>query len=119
MGKIYQNDNQLLLQELIVIYKPEDFDWLSYQITRNNILTLHHVIKAADGGELKKENAALLTKKSHRALHICESRDYILYSEINDFFREIIAFSAPLDDYLKKESKEYKHALVKTLYKQK
>ena len=101
MGKIYQNDNQLLLQELIVIYKPEDFDWLSYQITRNNILTLHHVIKAADGGELKKENAALLTKKSHRALHICES----IYSEINDFFREIIAFNASLDDYLKKRIK--------------
>ncbi len=117
MGKVYQNENQILLQTLIEIYRPDNFDWLSYQITKNNILTLHHVIKAADGGNLEIENSALLTKKSHRALHICENKDYILYSEINDFFREIISYRKALDDYLKRESKQYKCALVKTLYK--
>ena len=117
MGKIYKNENQLLLQELIKIYQPVGFDWLSYQITKSNILTLHHVIKVADGGQLKINNSALLTKKSHRGLHICENKDFILYSEINDFFREIISFYSPLDDYLIKESKEYKKALTKTLYK--
>lgn len=117
MGKVYQNENQILLRELIEIYKPDNFDWLSYQITKQNILTLHHVIKAADGGPLTIENAALLTKKSHRALHMCESRDLVLYREINDFFREIIAYRNALDEYLKKESQEYKSALVKTLYK--
>lgn len=117
MGKIYQNENQLLLQELIKIYQPDGFDWLSYQITKKNILTLHHVIKAADGGLLKIDNSALLTKKSHCALHMCEHRDFILYSEINDFFREIISLCSPLDDYLLKESKEYKKVLTRTLYK--
>ena len=117
MGKVYKNENQLLLQELVKIYQPDGFDWLSYQITKSNILTLHHVIKVADGGLLRVDNSALLTKKSHRGLHMCESRDYILYSEINDFFREIIEAGAPLDDYLKNESKEYKRVLTKTLYK--
>ncbi|MBR4230676.1 MAG: hypothetical protein IKR74_00785 [Bacilli bacterium] len=117
MGKVYQNKNQLLLQELIEIYRPKGFDWLSYQITKKNILTLHHIIKEADGGLLAVDNSALLTKKSHRGLHMCESRDYILYSEINDFFREIIALGAPLDDDLIEESKEYKRALTRTLYK--
>ncbi len=117
MGKVYQNENQILLRELIEIYHPDNFDWLSYQITKGNILTLHHVIKVADGGILSVDNAALLTKKSHRALHICENKDFILYSEINDFFREIIAYRAALDEYFKRESKEYKHALVRTIYK--
>ena len=116
MGKIYQNKNQLLLQELVKIYQPDGFDWLSYQITRKNILTLHHIIKE-DGGSLSVNNAALLTKSSHRGLHMCESRDFILYSEINDFFREIISIGQPLDDYFIRESKEYKRVLTKTLYK--
>ena len=63
------------------------------------------------------DNAALLTKNSHRGLHMCESRDLILYQEINDFFREIISIGKPLDDYLLKESKEYRKVLIKTLYK--
>ena len=117
MGRVYKNENQLLLQELVKIYEPNGMDWLSYQITKNNILTLHHVIKVADGGLLRVDNSALLTKKSHRGLHICEHRDYILYSEINDFFREIIESAAPLSDYYLEESKEYKRALTRTLYK--
>ena len=117
MGNVYNNKNQLLLKELVKIYMPDEFDWLSYQITKSNILTLHHVLKVAEGGQLSKENAALLTKRAHRALNICENRDFILYLEINDFFREIIAKGEPLDDYFKEESKQYKHALIKTLYK--
>ena len=117
MGKIYINENQILLSDLTKIYLPNGFDWLSYQITKGNTLTLHHVVKVADGGKLMVENSALLTKKSHQNLHICEHRDFILYSEINDFFREIIDRRMPLDDYLIRESKEYKRALVKTIYK--
>jgi len=117
MGNIYKNENQLLLQELIKIYQPTNYDWLSYQITKNNILTLHHIVKACDGGQLSIENAALLTKKAQRALHMCEHRDFILYSEINDFFKEIISLRAPLDNYFENQSREYKFALTKTLYK--
>ena len=116
MGKIYQNENQILLRNLVEIYQPDGFDWLSYQITKKNILTLHHIIKVADGGILSADNAALLTKRSHRALHMCEDKDFILYSEINDFFKDIIAVGE-FDDNSSKESKEYKKAIIKTLYK--
>lgn len=117
MGNIYKNENQLLLQELIKIYNPTNYDWLSYQITKNNILTLHHIIKASDGGELSRENAALLTKRAQRVLHMCEYKDFILYSEINDFFKEIISYGNPLNDYFEKQSRKYKRVLAKTLYK--
>ncbi len=117
MGKIYQNKNQIIMREMIKIYQPDGFDWLSYQITRQNILTPHHVVKVADGGLTSIDNLALVTKKAHRALNMCESRDFVLYSEINDFFRIIIAYGAPLDESLKRESKVYKEALVRTLYK--
>ena len=90
MGRIYQNPNKILLEELVKIYKPVTKDWLSYQITKRNILTLHHIIKVANGGKTEIENAALLTLKAHRALNICEYKDYILYSEIENFFKEIV-----------------------------
>ncbi len=66
----------------------DSVDWLSYQITKNNILTLHHILKVADGGKLNIDNSALLTKRAHRALNICENRDYILYLEINNFLKQ-------------------------------
>jgi hypothetical protein len=34
MGRVYKNENQLLLQELVKIYEPNGFDWLSYQILK-------------------------------------------------------------------------------------
>lgn len=117
MGKVYQNENQILLQQLIAIYNPNNYDWLSYQITKKNILTIHHILEQADHGKTTTENAALLTKKAHRILHMCESRDIVLYFEINDFFREIASHQVPLDQYYQNRSLEYKQILTRTLYK--
>ena len=126
MGKVYHNPNQEMLEELLKYYQIDTLDWLSYPITKKNILTLHHIIKAADGGPLTIGNSAILTKSSHRALHICEARDFILYSEINAFFKAIIAYRLAMEDQLakmalndefRKESKGYKLALTRTLYK--
>lgn len=126
MGNIYKNKNQILLLELIPIYMPPDYhyrtvDWLFYSISHSKknggkSLTLHHVTKAANGGPLCIENAALLTKNAHQNLHTCEARDHILYEEINDFFREIISYRKPPEDYLMKEAKEYNYALKRAIY---
>lgn len=51
-GKIYVNENQILLRQLIEIYQPNNFDWLMYQITKKNTLTLHHVDEVSEGGKL-------------------------------------------------------------------
>ena len=48
---------------------------------------------------------------------MCESRDLILYIEINEFFKEIISYRLPLTEEQQKISREYKKALTKTLYK--
>lgn len=45
MGKVYTNENQIILLEMIEIYQPNLVDWMQYQITKNNILTLHHIQK--------------------------------------------------------------------------
>jgi len=126
MGNIYQSQNQILLLQLIPIYMPPDYhystvDWLFYPISQSKkngskSLTIHHVTKAAYGGATCKENSALLTKKAHQDLHTCETRDHILYEEINDFFREIISYSKPPEDYLMKEAKEYNYFLKRAIH---
>lgn len=83
---------------------------------KKNTLTVHHIEKVSCGGETSLSNAALLTKKAHRILHMCEYKDYILYSDINDFFRRIVEKSKPLDEEMKLESREYKRALAKRIY---
>ena len=117
MGRMYVNENQVLLRQLIEIYQPNGFDWLMYQITKSNTLTLHHVDEVSEGGKLTVANSAILTKKSHRALNMCESRDFYLYIIINEFFREIIELSGPLTTEFEEESRELKKALTRTLYK--
>ena len=126
MGRIYQNQNQILLQELIPIYLPPDYpyhnyDWLWYPISYSkkssiNILTLHHVIKAAEGGPLCIGNAALLTKRAHQDLNTCEAKDPILYDEINDYFLDIIEVGEPLNEQFIKEAKEYNLALKRAIH---
>lgn len=126
MGRIYQNQNQILLQELIPIYLPPDYpyhnyDWLWYPISYSkkssiNILTLHHVVKTAEGGPLCIGNAALLTKRSHQDLNTCEAKDHILYDEINDFFREIIKVGKPLNEQFINDAKGYNSALKKAIH---
>ena len=117
MGKIYVNENQILLRQLIEIYQPNGFDWLMYQITKKNTLTLHHVDEVSEGGILCIENAALLTKKSHRALNMCESRDTYFYVVINEFFREVIENAGPMTQELIEESRDLKKSLTRTLYR--
>ena len=126
MGRIYQNPNQILLEDLIPIYMPPDYiycnyDWLYYLIksgkkSKTGTLTIHHITKVADGGKTCKENAALLTKLAHQDLTTCESKDHILYDEINAYFREIIRMAQPPEEILIKEGRSYKLALDKALH---
>ena len=114
---MYVNENQVLLRQLIEIYQPNGFDWLMYQITKSNTLTLHHVDEVSEGGKLTVANSAILTKKSHRALNMCESRDPYLYIIINEFFREIVEKAGPLSPEMIEESKDLKRSLTRTLYR--
>ena len=111
------NENQIMLLEMIKIYKPDKFDWMSYQITKNNILTLHHILEQVKGGETNIENLALVTKKAHRILNILSFRDIILYKEWNDLFRYINALNNSPDNYAIEYSRRLKKYSQKTIYK--
>ena len=61
-------------------------DWMGYPITSENPLTFHHIIKKADGGEMVKENGALLTIKAHSELNTIELKYPDTYKELNNLF---------------------------------
>jgi len=117
MGKIYTNENRILINEMIDIYKPDGFDWMSYPITKKNILTFHHILEIMNGGETKIENGALITKSAHRILNMLTSRDLMLYDEWQQLFKYINECRIPLDDYAKGYSRELKKHTQKVIYK--
>ncbi len=119
MSKIYVNENKILLDEMIKIYKPEDMDWMSYLVTVKNGLTFHHIVEQKNGGMTTIENGALLTKKAHRALNMLLTRDSILYNDWNGFFVDLNRTKSPMDDYEKGYSKLLKKATLKVLYEKK
>lgn len=115
MGKIYTNANNIILQERIEIYKPDLKDWMQYNITKKNILTLHHIRKVCEQGLTRVDNAALLTKSAHRILNMVESIDMVLYEDWNELFRLInIAKQPPCSEYISEASKlkEYTKKLI-------
>ena len=63
MGK--NSNNKLLIVKMIEIYKPVDFDWMSYKITRNNPLTFHHTEEMMGEAKiLKKFSQNLIYSKN-------------------------------------------------------
>lgn len=102
MGAVYANENQIILLEMIRIYNPEEIDWMSYQVTKKNRLTLHHIEKVCSGGITTIDNGAILTKRAHRIINIIEAKDYFLYIDWNDLFYLINKSNLPpCEEYVK------------------
>ena len=73
-------------KDLIQFYKPLDFDWLNYRVTRQNQITFHHIVKAEHGGLYSLDNGALLSERGHRYLHIIEYKEIEIYVALNKMF---------------------------------
>ncbi len=116
MGKIYSNENQSLVIEMIKIYQPDNYDWMNYLITVKNILTFHHIIEQSQHGLTIVENGALITKKGHRVLNILSERDYQLYCTWNDLFKDINDSMLPPSEEHKNEMKILKKYSQKLIY---
>lgn len=116
MGKVYINENQILVSKMIEIYKPEVFDWMSYTITKKNILTFHHIDEVRNGGENSINNGALLTKKAHRVFNILCDRNYLIYEEWNELFKEINKSLQPPSEYYMDCSRTLKKETQRILY---
>lgn len=118
MGRIYKNENQLLVVKMLDIYGSDDLDWMSYQITKKNILTFHHIIPVSEGGLAIIENGALITKVAHKNLNILEYKDIHLFDAWNQLFIEINKSKQNLEDTCyRKESKILKKYTQQILYK--
>lgn len=87
MGK--NSNNKLLIVKMIEIYKPVDFDWMGYKITRNNPLTFHHIVEESKGGLAVIENGALITKSGHQLLNKIYRVDREVYNDWNLLFKLI------------------------------
>lgn len=76
-------------QELITlleIYKPQGIDWMSFQITKKNPYSFHHIRKEENGGKLIVNNGAILSKKSHRLLNWLEETNPLVYLDWEELF---------------------------------
>lgn len=108
MGRVYKNDNQILLLKMMEIYQPGLWDWMQFQITKKNTLTLHHIQKQCEKGLIELPNGALLTKKAHQILNKLEVLDYALYIDWNDLFFLINVDQQPPCDYYVGEARKLK-----------
>lgn len=83
------------VNNLVIVFKPFNKDWLGYKITKDNYLTYHHIFKDVYGDytfanpDYKLDNGALLSQLGHNYLHIIENRDLHLYLMLSDILREI------------------------------
>ena len=117
MGKIYKSENHIVLLQMIEIYRPDVTDWMQYQITRRNILTLHHIRKACEGGFTCVDNGAILTRKAHQVLNMVEAIDGVLYDEWNDLFALINQGKQPPCKEYVREGKKLKNYTQRIIYK--
>ena len=94
--------NQKVLKEAITIFYPNDklkkeecLDFMGYAINDYNMLTLHHITKAATlrsqglSDVATIDNCACLGDYSHQALHYIETLDKDLYDDWNILFLKI------------------------------
>lgn len=117
MGKKYSNNNGLLIVKMIEIYKPVDFDWMSYRITKNNKLTFHHIVEESKGGLSIIDNGALITKAGHQLLNKIYSIDKMLYDDWNELFRIINASKETPTEEMMEESKILKKFSQSLVYR--
>lgn len=106
--------------EMVCLYKTFSKDWMGFNITSNNPLTLHHIKKREYGGEDDIDNLALLTEKAHRLLHKIENDNPEIYCTWSAIFRTINDSKAPITkgmriaiDKFKKQTKNFNNSIYK------
>jgi hypothetical protein len=79
-----------VIVRLINTFEPNGIDWLGDEVSKDNPLTFHHIVKRENYGRKTLDNGALLTKRSHKFLHsVLESQDKETYLAINKEFKEL------------------------------
>ena len=79
------NKNKIIRLELIKIYGKICF--LGEPLTKENYITLHHILKKQYKGATTIDNGALLSLFMHQDLHFIENWYYNEYDYVNDYLR--------------------------------
>jgi len=77
--------NKIIRLELIKIYGQ--ICMLDEPLTKENYITLHHLIKRQFNGPTTIENGALLSRLMHQYLHFIEHWYYGEYDYLNEYLR--------------------------------
>lgn len=92
-----------VLKNLVIIHRPNGFDWMNYALTKKNMYTYHHVQGKKNGGKVTIDNGAILTIWSHRFLHFLERTCPSAFLDLQSVFQEINRSKLPMSEELKNE----------------
>ena len=85
------------------IYNPDGFDWMNFQLTKNNKYTFHHIVEKKNGGDDSVENGAILTDIAHKFLNILEIFCPYAYDDLQNIFIRINISQRPPTNEIMKE----------------
>ena len=74
---------------MINTFCVNNIDFMGYKLQKGERYSYHHIIKREAGGDKTIENGAILTKSSHKFLHIIECKDYGTYLALTTIFKLI------------------------------
>lgn len=57
-------------------------DFMGYSLNKNENYNYHHIEPRRLGGEITRENGAILVERSHQFIHTIETRDECMYQAI-------------------------------------
>ena len=108
------NKNKIIRLELIKIYGK--ICMLNEPLTKENYITLHHLLKREHKGATTIKNGALLSKLMHEYLHFIENWYYGEYNYINEYLRY---YKETRDDEERKRMNAYVKKLTKEIKNEK
>lgn len=107
--KMAKNTNKIIRLKLIKIYGK--ICMLGEEITKDNYITLHHLIKVCDNGKTNIENGSLLGRYMHQNLHnIIENYYFKEYKYINEYLKY---YKATKDEEEKQRMNKYVKKLTR------
>lgn len=109
-----------MINKMLIIYGFNGKDWMGFRITKINPISNHHIIEKRNlPDELKEveniENNAILSKESHKLLHMMEYYNPNLYEDYQYLFRLINDSQQPLNKEFWRLIYELKDSLMATL----
>ena len=108
------NKNKIIRLELIKIYGKICF--LGEPLTKENYITLHHIIAERNKGKTNIENGALLSRLMHQNLHFIENWYYSEYDYINEYLKY---YKETRDDEERKRMNAYVKKLTREIKNEK